>query len=214
MKCLLNTLSIIYNVKMLGNIMIKISELAQKHFIKLLKKQKKNTNIKVFVVNPGTQEAECGVSYCYKDTVKDNDIEIKFSKFSVFIDYSSKQYLINSEIDLVKDNLGVQLTLKAPYAKLKKISEDSTLFDKINFFIQKSINPQLSNHGGMISLIDINIIKKNRYALIKFGGGCNGCSMVSVTLKKGIEKELLKNFPELHGIKDITDHKSGLHSYY
>ena len=44
--------------------MIHISEAAQAHFVKLLEKQATGTNIRVFVVNPGTAQAECGVSYC------------------------------------------------------------------------------------------------------------------------------------------------------
>ena len=44
--------------------MISISETAQAHFAKLLADQSQQTNIRVFVVNPGTSQAECGVSYC------------------------------------------------------------------------------------------------------------------------------------------------------
>ncbi|MEC8451091.1 MAG: Fe-S biogenesis protein NfuA, partial [Pseudomonadota bacterium] len=47
--------------------MITISEEAQAHFVKLLSKQESGTNIRVFVVNPGTSSAECGVSYCPPD---------------------------------------------------------------------------------------------------------------------------------------------------
>ena len=39
--------------------------------------------------------------------------------------------------------------------------------------------------------------------------------MVDVTLKEGIEKELLAQFEgELTGARDITDHARGDHSYY
>ena len=52
------------------------------------------------------------------------------------------------------------------------------------------------------------------YAILQFGGGCNGCSMVDVTLKEGIEKQLLNEFPELAGVRDLTEHQRGEHSYY
>jgi Fe/S biogenesis protein NfuA len=52
------------------------------------------------------------------------------------------------------------------------------------------------------------------YAILQFGGGCNGCSMVDVTLKEGIEKQLLAEFPELKGVRDLTEHQRGEHSYY
>ena len=52
-------------------------------------------------------------------------------------------------------------------------------------------------------------------AIVQFGGGCNGCSMVDVTLKEGIEKELLVQFEgELTAVKDLTEHDRGEHSYY
>ena len=41
-----------------------ISDAAQAHFRKLLDTQEEGTNIRIFVVNPGTPGAECGVSYC------------------------------------------------------------------------------------------------------------------------------------------------------
>ena len=50
--------------------------------------------------------------------------------------------------------------------------------------------------------------------ILQFGGGCNGCSMVDVTLKEGIEKQLLNEFPELKGVRDLTEHQRGEHSYY
>ncbi|MCX9563872.1 NifU family protein, partial [Vibrio cholerae] len=49
----------------------------------------------------------------------------------------------------------------------------------------------------------------------QFGGGCNGCSMVDVTLKEGIEKELLAQFAgKLTAVRDSTEHDRGEHSYY
>lgn len=50
--------------------------------------------------------------------------------------------------------------------------------------------------------------------VLQFGGGCNGCAMVDVTLKEGIEKELLAHFPELTGVQDVTEYQAGEHSYY
>ena len=57
-------------------------------------------------------------------------------------------------------------------------------------------------------------ITEDGYAILQFGGGCNGCSMVDVTLKEGIEKQLLNEFPELNGVRDLTEHQRGEHSYY
>ncbi|WP_435366374.1 NifU family protein, partial [Acinetobacter baumannii] len=44
--------------------------------------------------------------------------------------------------------------------------------------MQSQINPQLAGHGGRVSLMEIT---DDGLAILQFGGGCNGCSMVDVT---------------------------------
>ena len=68
--------------------MITISEEAQAHFVKLLDKQETGTNIRVFVVNPGTSSAECGVSYCPPDAVEETDTRLEFNGFNAVVDLS------------------------------------------------------------------------------------------------------------------------------
>jgi Fe/S biogenesis protein NfuA len=39
--------------------------------------------------------------------------------------------------------------------------------------------------------------------------------MVDVTLKEGIEKQMIEQFAgELKGVRDATEHQAGEHSYY
>ncbi len=66
--------------------------------------------------------------------------------------------------------------------------------ERVEYMLQSQINRQLAGHGGRVSLMEIT---EDGYAILQFGGGCNGCSMVDVTLKEGIEKQLLNEFPEL-----------------
>ena len=70
--------------------MISISDTAQAHFRKLLEKQPDGTNIRVFVVNPGTQNAECSVSYCPPDAVDPEDQHLPFSGFDCLVDPSER----------------------------------------------------------------------------------------------------------------------------
>ncbi|MCF1427094.1 MAG: Fe-S biogenesis protein NfuA [Shewanella sp.] len=191
--------------------MITISEAAQAHFVKLLADQPEGTNIRVFVISPGTPQAECGVSYCPPDAVEDDDIEIEFDGFSAMVDEKSAPFLEEASIDFVTDQLGSQLTLKAPNAKMRKVADDAPLNERIEYMIQSEINPQLASHGGHIMLVEIT---QDGIAVIQFGGGCNGCSMVDVTLKDGIEKQMLERFAgQLQGVRDVTDHQHGDHSY-
>ncbi|ASK56826.1 Fe-S biogenesis protein NfuA [Vibrio tarriae] len=191
---------------------ITITESAQSHFAKLLAQQPEGTNIRVFVVNPGTPNAECGVSYCPPEAVEATDTEYPFSGFSAYVDELSLPFLEEAVIDFVTDKMGSQLTLKAPNAKMRKVSDDASLMERVEYALQTQVNPQLAGHGGHVRLISIS---DDGVALVQFGGGCNGCSMVDVTLKEGIEKELLAQFAgELTAVRDSTEHDRGEHSYY
>ncbi|MGL4826816.1 MAG: Fe-S biogenesis protein NfuA [Vibrionaceae bacterium] len=191
---------------------ITITPAAQQHFAKLLAQQPEGTELRVFVVNPGTAQAECGVSYCPPNSTESDDTKIDFEHFCTYIDARSFPFLQDAVIDFVTDKMGSQLTLKAPNAKVRQVNADAPLFERVNYVIETQVNPQLAGHGGHIRLIEIT---EEGAAVIQFGGGCNGCSMVDVTLKDGIEKELLAEFSgELTGVKDVTEHQAGSHSYY
>ncbi|MFB6421740.1 MAG: Fe-S biogenesis protein NfuA [Candidatus Malihini olakiniferum] len=191
--------------------MICITKSAQNHFLKLLLKQEKGTQIRIFVINPSTPNAECSVSYCPPDSVEATDIELKFDKLSAYVDIVSEPYLKDAEIDFVTDQFGSQLTLKAPNAKMRRPDEKAPLIERVEYALQSQINPQLSGHSGRVILMEIT---DNGLAILEFVGGCNGCSMVDYTLKEGIEKKLLEQFPELKGVRDSTEHSHGEHSYY
>ncbi len=192
--------------------LVSISESAQAHFAKLLESQPEGTQIRIFVVNPGTPNAECGVSYCPPDAIEEKDLKFNYGPFSAVIDPDSEPYLDEAVIDFVQDQMGSQLTLKAPNAKMRKVSDDAGLFERVQYTLVSQVNPQLANHGGKVDLIEIT---DEGVAILQFGGGCNGCSMVDVTLKEGIEKQLLEQFAdELTGVKDVTEHQAGSHSYY
>ncbi len=192
--------------------MINISESAQAHFVKLLSQQAEGTSIRIFVVNPGTASAECGVSYCPQDAIEPDDLELPFDGFSAYIDSDSKLYLHEAEVDFVTDQMGSQLTLKAPNAKLRKVANDAPLVERVNYFIQAEVNPQLAGHGGECTLMEIT---EDGYVILQFGGGCNGCSQIDLTLKEGIEKQLLEVMgDEIKGVRDMTEHQRGDHSYY
>ncbi|WP_299081500.1 Fe-S biogenesis protein NfuA [uncultured Paraglaciecola sp.] len=192
--------------------MITISDTAQAHFCKLLANQEPDTNIRVFVVSPGTPSAECGVSYCPPDAVEGSDTVLEFNGFDAVVDLESAPFLEEAEIDFVTDQMGSQLTLKAPNAKARKVDSDAPLAERVSYMIEAEINPQLASHGGKVMLVEIT---EEKEAVLQFGGGCNGCAQVDLTLKEGIEKQMLEQFPgELTAVRDATEHQAGDHSYY
>ena len=51
-------------------------------------------------------------------------------------------------------------------------------------------------------------------AVIRFGGGCQGCGAADITLKSGIERLIKDEIPEVTEVLDATDHSSGANPYY
>ncbi|WP_343190280.1 NifU family protein [Buchnera aphidicola (Mollitrichosiphum nigrofasciatum)] len=190
--------------------MINVSKLAQKHFDKLLSKQKPNTNIRVFITNIGTTEAECGIAYCSKNDVSDNDNIIKYNSFHIYVNENEMLYLQETMIDIKNNDLGVQLTINAPFLKLPLNKNYKSLNDRVTYFLDSEINPKLLLHKGKVTLVEIT---KEGFALVKFSGGCNGCSMIEGTLKKLVENKIIAFFTEIKGVHDITKHQIGKHSY-
>jgi Fe/S biogenesis protein NfuA len=81
---------------------------------------------------------------------------------------------------------------------------------RIQKILDEMINPAVSSHGGWVELLDV----KENIAYLKLGGGCQGCGMVNVTLKQGIETTLKEEIPQLAGVIDQTDHAGGNNPYY
>ena len=65
-------------------------------------------------------------------------------------------------------------------------------------------------HGGVVS---IHAIEKTDVYL-QFGGGCQGCGQIDVTLKQGIEVMLKESIPEISNVYDATDHAGGTNPYF
>ena len=58
------------------------------------------------------------------------------------------------------------------------------------------------------------MVTEEEIAILQFGGGCQGCGMVDMTLKDGVEKALLEQLPQLKGVRDVTDHTVTENAYY
>ncbi|MEK9870651.1 MAG: NifU family protein, partial [Gammaproteobacteria bacterium] len=73
------------------------------------------------------------------------------------------------------------------------------------------INPGLQSHGGYVTLEELT---EDKIAVLQFGGGCQGCGMVDMTLKDGVEKTLLEQLPQLKSVRDVTDHTVTENAFY
>ena len=73
----------------------------------------------------------------------------------------------------------------------------------------------LAAHNGNVSLLEVYDHEEHGLtAVLKFGGGCQGCSAVDMTLKQGVETTLKAQIPELQRVTDSTDHTQRENAYY
>ena len=190
---------------------VSISDSAIKYLENLLDSQEEPTNIRIFVSDPGTMRAETCIVYSKVGEEEEDDILMEIDKISVFLENESLPFLEDCKVDYNPDKFGGQLTIRAPNAKIPSLKENSSIEDKINYYLYSEVNPSLASHGGEVSLVEVIDSSK---AVLKFGGGCQGCGMVDLTLKNGVEKTLIDNIPEITEIIDSTDHTFKDNAFY
>jgi len=190
---------------------VEITESAVNYLKDLLESQEEPTNIKIFVSDPGTMKAETCIVYCKVGEEEEDDILMDIKDINVFLENESISFLDDCKVDYHPDKFGGQLTIRAPNAKIPFLSKDSSIEEKINYYLYSEINPSLASHGGEVSLVEVIDSSK---AVLKFGGGCQGCGMVDLTLKNGVEKTLKDNIPEISEIIDSTDHSFKDNAFY
>ena len=192
--------------------MIEISASAQTYLEGLLTKQDDDdVSIRIFVAQPGTPQAETCIAYCRPGEEQEGDIAVEYAGFRAWFEGRSEAYLEDAQVDYQEDQMGGQLTIKAPNARVPKVGPDAPIEDRINYVLYNEINPGRAAHGGTVSLVEITPESK---AVLQFGGGCQGCSAVDITLKSSVETTLLEQVPELTGVIDHTDHTVTENAYY
>ena len=192
--------------------MIEISESAQAYLMDLLAKQEEQgVGIRVFVAQPGTPQAETCIAYCRPGEEQEGDIPVEYEGFRAWFEGRSEPYLVDAVVDYQEDQMGGQLTIKAPNARVPNVGPDSPLEDRINYVLYNEINPGLAAHGGVVTLVEVT---DEMAAVLQFGGGCQGCAAVDITLKNSVETTLMERVPELTGVLDQTDHSITEHAYY
>jgi Fe/S biogenesis protein NfuA len=191
---------------------VDITDSAQEYLAGLLENQGvEGIAVRMFVSNPGTPKAETCIAYCKPGEEQDDDVKLELNGFDAYFEAVSVPFLDEAKVDYSPDRMGGQLTIKAPNSKMPKLSEGSSIEDHINYVLYNEVNPGLAAHGGYVSLLEVT---EDSHAVLEFGGGCQGCSAVDMTLKQGVEKTLLEQVPGLNGVRDMTDHTDRSQSYY
>ena len=142
--------------------------------------------------------------------LKDEDTEQmqRFQKEGIvfWMDFSLLPFLEGTEIQIDEDTGEIEVVNEGlGIGKLRGNFED-----RVRQVLDEQVNPMVASHGGVVSLSRI----ENGEVFLRFGGGCQGCGMVDVTLKQGVEVMMKESVPDIVAIHDATDHDSGSNPYY
>jgi Fe/S biogenesis protein NfuA len=145
-----------------------------------------------------------------------DDTVIDAGGFSVVVDAASLPHVDGATVDFVSDPLRPGFQVEPPHEHVPAdaigagLDPSNPLAQQVQWVLEHQINPSIAAHGGHAELVGI----KDDVVYVVMGGGCQGCSMASVTLKQGIEQLIRQAIPRVRGVVDATDHTRGSNPFY
>jgi Fe/S biogenesis protein NfuA len=189
--------------------MITVTEAARAKFLEIIEREEREGHgLRVMVHNGGTFQPEFALNFVGPGQANEDDIVVDAGGFNVYVDPASAGFLKEASVDFLETPTQSGFKIDAPHAGLPKPS--GPLAEKIEKVLNEKVNPGVAGHGGHVELAAL----EDNTAFLRFGGGCQGCGMIKVTLKEGVEKILLQEVPELERVADVTDHAAGSNPYY
>ena len=189
--------------------MIEITQGAKDRFLEVIKAEERESHgLRVSVSGGGTSRPEFALNFVSPDETSDLDHVEDVGPFKIYVDPDSAKFLEGASIDFIDTLTESGFKVDAPNAAISK--PEGPLAEAVRKSLEDKINPGVQSHGGFVELVAI----EDDTAYLRFGGGCQGCGMINVTLKQGVEKVLFEDVPEIKRVMDVTDHASGSNPYY
>ena len=135
----------------------------------------------------------------------DTDLAVESDGLTIVLDRDSATDLAGATIELDAAVTGGGLRIANPNEGWQ-----DPVARAVQEVIDRQINPGVGSHGGQVTLVEV----KDGTAFMRFGGGCQGCSAVDVTLRQGVETAIRNAVPSVTAIVDVTDHEAGQNPYY
>lgn len=143
-----------------------------------------------------------------QETATPEDTRLDIEAIVVLVDEDSIPNVRGTTLDYV-DSLEGRSGFSFDNPNLPPLLRDPVA-SRVSQLLQEQINPGLAAHGGRARLLDV----RDGRVYLEFGGGCQGCGMVDVTLKRGVEAALKAEIPEIKEVLDTTDHAAGTNPYF
>ena len=161
--------------------------------------------LKIAIVGRGKNGFQYDIQLIPSNDADDGDETYEIDGWTVIIAEKSVPYMDGVTLGFKETLMGGGFHFENPNPLW--LDEVAT---RVQGIIDTEVSPVVASHGGTVSLIDV----RDGEVIVAFGGGCQGCSAVDVTLKHGVEKMIKEKVPEVTSISDITDHASGQNPFY
>jgi Fe/S biogenesis protein NfuA len=156
--------------------------------------------LKIAIIGRGENGFQYDLQLIPSDDAEDGDEIFEVGSWTVIIAEKSVPYMDDVTLGFKETLMGGGFHFENPNPLW--LDEVATRVQEI---IDTEVSPTVASHGGTVSLIDV----RDGEVIVAFGGGCQGCSAVDITLKNGVEKIIKEHIPEIVSISDITDHATG-----
>ena len=163
--------------------------------------------IRIKVRTEGPAAFDYNVRFVPTEDKTEQDHTVEADGVAFYIDEESVPMISGASLDFVENVQGGGFKFDNPN---KPPLLNDPLAARVHQIIEEKINPGVASHGGRIALMDV----KDGRVYVRLQGGCQGCGMVDVTLRQGIEATLRDEIPEIIEVLDTTDHASGANPYY
>jgi len=189
--------------------MLVVTQAAKARFLEIVRAEgREGTGLRVIVQGGGTARPEFALNFVAPGTESSDDVVQDVGEFKVYFDAASAKFLEGATVDFVDTLHESGFKVEAPDAGIPKPT--GALAASVQKVLAEKVNPAVAGHGGFVELVAV----EDDTAYLRFGGGCQGCGMINVTLKQGVEKILFADVPEIKKVMDVTDHASGTNPYY
>lgn len=187
--------------------MIQISDSAQTHFRTLIEREGlPGLGVRLAAMHAGTSRADVRLEFAEPGDLQGDEWAVDCEGFTLWLQADSVRWLDGAEIDYAAQATGGQLQIRAPKIKGEVPADSASLVERVRWLVEHEINPQLAQHRGNVSVVEVT---GDGVVVLRFGGGCHGCGMADITLKQGIEKTLMEKVPGVTAVRDVTDHDTG-----
>jgi Fe/S biogenesis protein NfuA len=144
------------------------------------------------------------------------DVVEEHEGLCVVIPSDSVDKLRGALVDLVGDLTTGGLIVQNPNSPSPAVEDlpplelEGSVSERVAQVLAQQVNPGIALHGGKADLAGI----EGSTVYLRLSGGCQGCGLAGVTLKRGVEVAIKRSVPEIAEVVDVTDHASGMDPYF